>query len=301
MTAAPGSRIAVLAPAKVNLHLRVLERMPDGYHRLETLFQAVDFCDRLELEVVPGSGVQVDVTGADVGPVEDNLVTRAVDLYRRRTGVETGLRVRLDKVIPAGAGLGGGSSDAGATLRSLDLLHGGLLGEVGRMALGAGLGADVAFFSGSAGLARGEGRGERLTPLPPLAPATLILGVPDVHVATGPAYAALAAARPQGAGPAETGPRWEDSTWESLGALAVNDFEAVVPKLFPQVGDALAALRSHGSPLALLSGSGGAVFGLPWSDAPDECVEMLRAAQPAVEWRLARTLRSLPEPVRVEP
>jgi 4-diphosphocytidyl-2-C-methyl-D-erythritol kinase len=294
--------VCIDAPAKVNLLLRILGRVPEGWHQLETVFQAVDLMDHLTLEVTSGDDFRLVVEGADVGPVRDNLVTRAVERFREATGVAGGLRGVLEKRIPAGAGLGGGSSDAGAALRALNLLYGTAMSAGGLAALGAELGADVAFFAGSRGVAIGEGRGDRLRALPGLPERSLVLGLPPVHVATGPAYHALAHAR-EGGLPVPP-PLLEGRVpagWTELDALAVNDFEAVVPRAHPPVAEALDALRAEGSVPALLSGSGGAVFGgLPAGREPSAMVEALARRAPGIRWIPVRTLDRLPEPSRVE-
>jgi 4-diphosphocytidyl-2-C-methyl-D-erythritol kinase len=277
--------------------------MDDGFHRLETLFQAVSLEDTVTVEAAPDRGVDFTCRNGNVGPPAGNLVVRAAEAFRAATGATGGLRIRLDKRIPVGAGLGGGSSDAGATLRALNQLHGFPLGpdELGR--IGVGLGADVPFFTGKAGYALGEGRGERLTPLPPLPPRTVILGLPRVHVATGPAYGALARKRAEGAS-APSGPVFErglPADWDGVIASAVNDFEAVVPEASPPVAEALGSLRKAGAPLALLSGSGGAVFGLPWGPDSAACLASLRASAPGVRWEAVETLAALPEPEEVVP
>lgn len=303
MSFAAGAAVRVEAPAKVNLVLRIQERGADGYHRLETLFQAVDFVDVLTLQVVPGTRVELEVRGADVGPPEDNLVTRAARRFLRATGLGEGLRIVLEKRIPAGAGLGGGSSDAGATLRGLNLLAGEPLLEPELMGLGSALGADVAFFSGSTGLALGEGRGERILPLPALPERMLVLGIPPVHVATGPAYGALAEARAGGLPvPAPLLQGRAPASWDEVASLAVNDFEAVVPARHPAVAEALSALRGERLPVALLSGSGAAVFGLvPQGADPGALVARLGDSVPGCRWLPVSTLATLPRPERVEP
>jgi 4-diphosphocytidyl-2-C-methyl-D-erythritol kinase len=116
------SRVAAtLAPAKVNLFLRVFDRRLDGYHELETLFQAIDLADEVRVERGGGS-VELEVRGADLGPVEDNLAHRAAARLLGETRISEGVRITLTKRIPAGAGLGGGSSDAAAALRCVALL-----------------------------------------------------------------------------------------------------------------------------------------------------------------------------------
>lgn len=298
----PDLRVRVSAPAKVNLTLRILERMEDGYHRLETLFQAVGLEDVVTVEPLPEGTVELTCRSGDVGPPEDNLVVHAAQAFRSATGVEDGVRLRLDKRIPVGAGLGGGSSDAGATLRALNYLYGHPLNSAALVRLGGTLGADVAFFTGSAGYAVGLGRGDEISPLPPLPPRTIILGLPRVHVATGPAYGALARLRSEGAdgalGSALAGGIPTD--WDGVIEGAVNDFEAVVPAASPPVAEALGTLRDAGAPLALLSGSGGAVFALPWGET-GACLATLRAAAPGVRWEAVPTLATLPEPREVVP
>lgn len=320
-------RWTVEAPAKVNLFLRILERQANGYHRLETAFQAVGLTDTLEVTARDTMGVTgrsgaelelevVDPEGrpVDVGPVADNLVTRAVGAFRDRTGTAGALRVRLTKRIPAGAGLGGGSSDAGAMLRLLNHLHGGPLPTGELVRVGAQLGADVAFFAGDAALALGRGVGTDLTALPPLPPRRVVLGMPPVHVATGPAYGRLAASRegkdlPSGIldGPGWP-PAWDSpgaggaaDPWGAVGAGALNDFEPVVAGGWPEVADALGALDRPGVAWRLLSGSGAAVFGLlaPGVDE-DELLDELGGVAPAVTWRVCGTLGELPAVRRVE-
>jgi 4-diphosphocytidyl-2-C-methyl-D-erythritol kinase len=319
----------VEAPAKVNLFLRILERMENGYHRLETAFQAISLADTLEVEVEGVVGVEVqagpifeldvrDEAGdpVDVGPVEDNLVTRAVRAFHARTGLDTALRVRLTKRIPSGAGLGGGSSDAGAMLRVLNRLHGDPLTVSELVELGGTLGADVAFFAGDAALALGRGSGTELTPVPALPSRSLVVGMPPVHVATGPAYGRLAAAREGGRIPpeildasgwpalsagAERGMAGADDPWSRVGAASLNDFQPVVSEAWPPVADALAALDRAGVAWRLLSGSGGALFGvLRQGVDQDSMVAELRRTSPSVAWYPCATLGELPPVERVE-
>ena len=145
----PGLESCVVeAPCKINLHLRVKERRPDGFHELESVFLALSWGDRLEFELrgEPGRS-EIELAGPVPGtiPREKNLVYQAAALFRERTGFNRGLRVRLEKRVPLGAGFGGGSSDAAAALRALDTLAGtGLSPEVlGELA--GKLGSDVPF------------------------------------------------------------------------------------------------------------------------------------------------------------
>jgi 4-diphosphocytidyl-2-C-methyl-D-erythritol kinase len=293
--------LALEAPAKVNLVLRVLGRRSDGYHDIETLFQAVALSDRVVVER-GGVGVTLDVRGADLGPTEENLAYRAARSVLDATRAGTGLRVRLEKRIPAGAGMGGGSSDAAAVLRLGHALLGAQLGGEALAVLGAELGSDVPFFLGAGALAWGRGRGERLEPVRPLPEASVVVVMPPVHVATGSAYAALARVRMVGGEPPCMG-AFPDApaSWEEVAAAAFNDFESVIPATHPEVGRALAALHRAGAAPGLLSGSGGACFGVfpEWSAAEGVAASLRDDLGWPVE--VTHTLSAFPEPVEVRP
>ena len=290
--------VEIRAPAKVNLVLRVLERGGDEYHRIETLFQSLGLFDRLRLQREERPGVELSVAGAELGAPEDNLVSRAALAFLERAGLDAGVSVQLTKAIPAGAGLGGGSSDAAAALEALNLLFDEPLARDELAAIARTLGADVPFFLCGAALALGEGRGDRLTPLDPLPQAGVLLGLPRVHVSTAEAYRALAEARARGVGPAtERASPLRASSWSEVAALSLNDFESVVPAAYPEVAQALAAVRATAPPFARLSGSGGAVFGVY-----DDLAAARRAAaeaarlDPTVPFEAVSTLTRPPAP-----
>ena len=189
------TEVRAVAPAKVNLHLRILGRRTDGYHDLQTVFQAVDLSDVLHVRRA-GAGVQLVVERGEAGPVEENLVVRAARAFLAAAGLSgEGLRMRLEKRIPVGAGLGGGSSDAAAMLLALDRLFPGAVAS-GRIAeLAAGIGSDVPFFLGASPLALGRGRGEVLEAIEPLPSLAGVVVSPPVQVSTREAYRELARAR----------------------------------------------------------------------------------------------------------
>jgi 4-diphosphocytidyl-2-C-methyl-D-erythritol kinase len=253
--------VLLAAPAKVNLFLRVLDRRSDGFHEIETLFQAIDMYDEVEVALTD-SGVTLDVAGADLGPTEENLAYRAARAVLSDTGAEQGVHVRLKKHVPAGAGLGGGSSDAASVLRAANVLLGSPLPQSRLGELGASLGSDVPFFLGPSPLSIGRGRGERLLPLPPIPPLHLAVVLPPVHVATGPAYSALSRAREAIGASAAEGRRMGERprSWADIAAFAHNDFEEVVPVRHPEVARSLEALRRAAGGFSLLSGSGAACF-----------------------------------------
>jgi 4-diphosphocytidyl-2-C-methyl-D-erythritol kinase len=287
------------APAKINLTLRILGRRDDGFHDLETLFQAVGLCDTLEITPAPEPGVALEVEGADLGPLPRNLVWRAATAFLQWSGMQGfGVRIRLMKRIPAGAGLGGGSSDAGATLKGLNALFGHpLTGERLRQ-LASALGSDVPFFVGGAGLAAGRGRGEVLTPLPALPPAWVVLGLPPVELATGAMYGGLAAAREAaGSPPPPLLPVPLPTSWDEVAACAENDFQPLAREEAPEVERALAALGEGDPSFRLLSGSGSAVFALHMERTGAEAARTAAAhAAPETEFHVVPTLSDLPGP-----
>jgi 4-diphosphocytidyl-2-C-methyl-D-erythritol kinase len=259
--------VEVEAPAKVNLFLSVLEPEPSGYHGIRTLFQALELSDRVRVELVAGREIDLEVVGLEAGPPEENLVRRAASAFLEAAGAERGLRLRLEKRIPAGAGLGGGSSDAAATLRALAVLMPGAVSPERLLAIAERLGSDVPFFLCGSPLALAEGRGERLEPLPPLPSTPVVVALPAVHVSTRIAYEALdrhRASRAPGLAPPGdgTGPVAAPSDWEAVETLGGNDFEAVILPAHPAVARARGALLRTGPRLALLSGSGSAVFAI---------------------------------------
>ncbi len=259
--------VSVAAQAKVNLRLRVLAREASGFHQLETLFLRLELADTIRVRRRP-SGLSIDVDGAsggELGPVEQNLAWRAAVAWREASGASEGFAIELEKWIPVGGGLGGGSADAGAVLRALDAMSAEPLGERRLMAIAARLGSDVPFLTGESAFALGWGRGERLLPLPPLPSRIAVLFVPPFRVNTAEAYRWLAESRPGGVAPVADDGALSLGTlgdWAELERLAVNDFEPVVASRHPEIARIVAALRSDGSRIAMLSGSGSTVFGI---------------------------------------
>ena len=174
----PEPPISVAAPAKINLSLEILRRRDDGYHDVATVLQTVDLADELDIEPASDIVVEGDTEGI---PLEENLVYRAARLLQAHLSETRGARIVLHKRIPLAAGLGGGSTDAAATLAGLCRLweHDLRRGELATLA--AELGSDVPFFL-YGGTALAEGRGERVTPLPPLRHADIVLLAPPIDL-----------------------------------------------------------------------------------------------------------------------
>jgi 4-diphosphocytidyl-2-C-methyl-D-erythritol kinase len=254
----------VAAQAKINLFLDVLERDASGYHALETAFLRIDLAD--EVTIRESIGRSLDVAGpalppGGLGPTEKNLAYRAAATYADAAGWPSGFSIDLVKRIPAGAGLGGGSSDAGAVLRALEALSprplGARLTEVA-----AGLGADVPFMAIDEPMALGSGRGDRIKPIPPLEPRALVLAVPPFAISTADAYAWLDADRAALSDTPRPGLAEPMATWEDAAASAHNDFAAVVARRHPEIATLTERLLGAGAVIAMLAGSGSTVFGV---------------------------------------
>lgn len=257
----PALRLTVRAHAKVNLDLRVLGTRPDGYHELRTVFQTIELHDTLTCVERAGPFVlKCRVPGVPLD--ESNLVWRAAAALWRalgRAGEPGDTVMTLDKVIPMQAGLGGGSGDAAAALFGLARLWGGaplsLLREVG-----AGIGADVAFFL-SGGTALGLGRGEEIYPLVDLPPHWVVIVRPPFGVSTAEAYGWYDEDRAAGLRePREI--QVLPVPWPTRAAQMINDLEPPVVRRHPEITAIKASLREAGAAAAAMSGSGSAVFGL---------------------------------------
>jgi len=233
------------APAKLNLCLRIPRRRPDGYHELQTVFRLLDWGDTVYLRPRPdGRIVRVGPSVAGV-PEADDLMVKAAIMLRTEANVGHGVDIRVEKRIPAGAGFGGGSSDAATVLRALDRLWGLGLGVDRLCALGLRLGADVPVFVRGQN-AWAEGVGELLTPLV-LLPAWYVLVDPGVHVATAALFQAPELTR--NAAPATI------SDFVSGVGLG-NAFEPVLRRREPAVEAVFQALARIGTPRLTGSGSG---------------------------------------------
>ena len=258
----------VTAAAKVNLDLRVLGRRSDGYHELRTLLQTIDLSD--EVRAIPAPPDVLDLQVVPAGVVSsgsDNLVVRAAETLRRHSAVKAGVRLELAKNIPIGAGLGGGSSDAAATLVLLDAMWGLHLEPSVLRRLAAELGSDVPFFL-TGGLALATGRGEIIRPLPDLAEYGVVVCTPPIEISTADVYDSFAAGFQLTSGELkatvgsfvaglETAGTVEPP-WQELG----NDLEPVVVENWPDVGRSVTALKAMGPLYAGVTGSGAAAFAI---------------------------------------
>jgi len=249
-------RLRVRSLAKINLDLRVLNKRPDGFHELRTIFQTISLADTLEMEYRPGR-TRIELRSSFNIP--DNIIVRAAIQVLRAARSSGQIGFVLKKKIPLGAGLGGGSSNAAAVLLGLPALLKRPLPLPVLMELAAELGSDVPFFL-LGGTALGLGRGIEIYPLPEYKGGPMLLITPGIHSSTKDAYAALKR-RPKDE---RTNLKLHDfrrTVWQG-GSYPMNDFEAVVFRQHPQLESIKGKLVEFGARPALMSGSGSSVFGV---------------------------------------
>lgn len=246
--------IETFSPAKINLYLHILGRRPDGFHELETLMVPLSVGDRMTFEVQPG-GIDLSIAGADLDPGPSNLVWKAAEAVRQEAGIHTGVRIRLEKVLPLGGGLAGGSSNAASTLMACNALWNAGLSPDVLHRLAAGMGSDVNFFL-EPGAALCRGRGEMIEPVEIPIPGRVLILNPGFEVPTPWAfqtYAAMSEERKQG-----------DVGVELGGGIHLrNDLEPAVMSKYLWIAEAKDFLSAlPGVAGALMSGSGASVFAL---------------------------------------
>lgn len=279
----------VAAQAKVNLLLRVLAREESGYHSIETVFLRLDLADDVVVHVEGDvRGRRVHCSGPEcppegLGPEERNLAYRAAAAFAAATGWPRDFSIKIDKRIPVGSGLGGGSADAGAVLRALDALAPAPLRE--RLAdVASEIGADVPFLTLDCPMALGWGRGQRLLPLPVPESRPIVLVMPPFGVSTADAYGWFAQTRVHGAfgSHSATLEVAELTNWDGITRLASNELEPVVSERHDEIAQYVARLNGAGAKASLMTGSGSAVFGVFDSEgAARSAMTRLRGVLPA--------------------
>ena len=250
------------APAKVNLSLRVLGRRPDGFHEIETVMAPLDLADRLEMSPAEKSGMEFSCSDPSLPTDGSNLVCKAVEVFAAATGREFGVRIHLEKKIPHGAGLGGGSSDAAAVLKGLNKLLATNLSVEELENIAAGIGSDVPFFiRGVPAVCRG--RGERIEPVEGVPAAEILLVKPPFGISTAWAYGAWASS-----------PKSPETFSARFGSISMmNDLEAPVFSKHLQLPVLKRRLAEfEGVRAAMMSGSGSTVFAV--LEGPAEGLEL---------------------------
>ncbi len=280
--------IRVRSCAKVNLALAVLGKRADGFHEIRTVFQTIDLHD--ELEIQPSANLELSCPDLHAVPRDQNTAWRAAEALARAASPGSGAHITLKKRIPAGAGLGGGSSNAAATLLGLCRFWNLSLPAVELHGIAAAIGSDVPFFL-RGGTALGIGRGEEVFPLPEIRPLHLVVVYPGIHVATGTAYKSLSLMLTS----RQTVPNIQGFCGQLAdhdGGLAgiFNDFETSILPAYPAIREARDFLNERGAIVTLLSGSGSSVYGF-FSDE-ESALAVSRMASERESWRVfpAKTL-----------
>lgn len=264
------------AYAKVNLTLAVGEKRPDGYHEVVSVMQRISLHDTLTAEQTR-EGITLTCSDPALPSGEENLAHRAASLFFRETGIAGGAALTLEKRIPSQAGLGGGSSDAASALLALRKLYAPALPDTELETMAAALGSDVPFFI-RGGTQLATGRGEVLSPLPPLTDGRFVIVKPTESFSTPAMYRRLDELPPACTPPL---PPLQGGL-PALAAGLFNRFEAAIPA-GSAVWDIKARLAAYGALASLLSGSGSAVFGLfDTETAARAAVEALRPAWPEI-------------------
>jgi 4-diphosphocytidyl-2-C-methyl-D-erythritol kinase len=262
------------APAKINLYLRVVRKRSDGYHDIISLMQLISLYDELTF-VQRASGIMVKCPGSILPEDENNLVYRAAAGFYDRSGLKPGIEITLQKHIPVGAGLGGGSSDAATTLVTLNELHNSPLSTEELLRLGESLGADIPFFIFGK-TAWASGKGEMLTEAPSLPLFWIVLINPGFPVSTKEVYQGL------NLGLTKKIIKYSIPRFSSVKEAAsglVNDLERVTLTLHPALAEIKAFLLKNGALGAAMTGSGPTMFGVFTDEASAQRVRRISVAQ----------------------
>ena len=254
----PPTRVKVVVPAKINLHLGVGPQRPDGYHELHNLFHAVDLTD--EIVATPGRGISISVTGADGVPTDDrNLAWQAAAALAAHAGIPADVHLAITKRIPVAGGMAGGSADAAGTLVACAKLW--QLPNTELVTVAAGIGSDTVFPL-VGGTALGTGRGELLTPARTSIELHWVLAFADFGISAGDAYRTIDKLRAAGDAPPPSEPpdpllaALADGDVDAVAAGLVNDLQPAAFALAPQLRDTLQSGKQHGALAGIVSGSG---------------------------------------------
>jgi len=284
-------QLCLYPPAKVNLILRVGERLPNGYHALWSLMQMVGLTDELTIRIDSSfTGIRFECEGLQLSQATDNLVYQAADLVLQKvlknTGSTIGVEISLRKHIPVAAGLGGGSSDAAATIMGLNRVLGCGWSLSDMIPLGQQLGSDVPFFfAGPTAVI--QGIGEQISPVTLPGDRWILLVNPGFPIHTKSAYQRLDEGRGAGFQSDNHPPELNGTvplSWDDVLPLIKNDFEDVLLNDYPELAHIKTALLTAGAEAALVSGSGATVFGIFSDESKAQHARMQLADSP--QWRL---------------
>lgn len=259
-------QFSVQSPAKINLHLKVFEKNADGYHRVETTMVKIGLFDEIHFEITDGNTLDVVVTSPfEFLSGKDNLAFKAADLLLKSTALQKLVKIRITKNIPLGAGLGGGSSNAGVVLYSLNKHLGEPLSEKQLMELGRKLGADVPFFIQNHDFGFMKGRGDELVESCNFPALPMLVVYPNINASTAKVYQNLGRSLTwKGPNGISGSCNRHVSTWKDIDFLleAGNDLQDVTIEMHPVIDQIRVQLKEHGAYFSQMSGSGASVFGL---------------------------------------
>jgi 4-diphosphocytidyl-2-C-methyl-D-erythritol kinase len=267
--------MTIFAPAKINLYLQVYGRRPDGYHNLESMFLALDFGDTLHFDPIPGEKTEIYMEGpaaVDI-PIEENIVYKALTLFREKTDFNQNFRIKVEKKIPVGGGLGGGSSNAASTLLALNKMANLPLKRPDLLEMALALGSDVPFFIYETDMAEVKGRGEFIEPV-----ESEILKIHDFIVLVNPGFPSDTAAAFKLWDEYSQTQEAMENVFYALPSYGSNAFLHVLrePEKSVYTG-IIAKLTELGAESAGLSGSGSTCFGIfKEKEQAEKAVEILR-------------------------
>lgn len=248
--------------AKINLSIDVLRKRPDGYHDVKMIMLAVNLCDTVGVKLTSDNKTAVFCSDKTVPAGADNLAAKAAKAFFDRLGKDGGAEITIEKRIPMGAGMAGGSADAAGVLRALNIIFGNPFSKDELMAIGKSLGADIPFCI-FGGCALAEGIGEKLTSLPEPPPMHYVIAKPPESVSTKWVYEHLdLSARPKNFSVAKTAEGIKNGDIKQIADFAGNILETVTVPAYPVIGEYKHQMRELGAVLTLMSGSGSAVFGM---------------------------------------
>lgn len=255
-------KLILKSPAKINLGLKIIKKRDDGYHEIETIFQMVSLFDTLTFRNLQSEIILK--TDHDKLPVDEtNLVAKAAKLLQQETGTKKGIEIFIEKKIPIGAGLGGGSGNAAFTLIGLNNLWELHLKKRDLISLAISLGSDVPFFLSGGPTAIGKGRGETLIPFENRSNIHVVLVYPNISVSTGSIYKELNLGLTSNSKDINIlRSLLVEGKIAELGSYLYNDLETVVCKKYPALAEIKKKLMNSGAVGALVSGSGSSVFGI---------------------------------------
>ena len=256
------STVRILSPAKINIYLKILDKRPDGFHNLQTIFLLTDLCD----EICFKSSSELVLTCESEQQIpngEENLVMQAALLLQEKSGIRSGANIHLKKIIPVGAGLGGGSSNAATTLIALNKMWGINYSREKLMELGDLLGSDVSFFLLGAQTAIGEGKGEKLHKLPDFPQQWMTIVYPNTLVSTKRAYQKVTNLLTESGRNVNLYVLYNSflNGKIELSELLYNDFEEVIFSQYTNIYNVKKELLCDNAEAAILTGSGSAVVG----------------------------------------